>query len=216
MLKLTCTEAGGMVLTSVLMVANWWPCSASSSLITVSARLILAGSYWLSTVRPTFSFLKRSRTSETDDRAQALVVDLADIRLLADKDVQDDALFRVLALDAQIVEVARVPERVEVALDRDRVVGIADMGKQAGQDGFLGDAAVADDANLRRWSADSWARAVAGANGQRRARAKPAKRARARSQARGTAESASVREMEVCLIFTGLEPCGEHKCWCVP
>src|ERR1035437_10693454 len=25
-----------------------------------------------------------------------------------------------------------------------------------------------------------------------------------------------VREMEVCLIFTGLGPCGEHKCWCGP
>ncbi len=32
MLKFTCTEAGGMVLTSVLMVANWWPCSARMSL----------------------------------------------------------------------------------------------------------------------------------------------------------------------------------------
>jgi hypothetical protein len=24
------------------------------------------------------------------------------------------------------------------------------------------------------------------------------------------------REMEVCWIFTGLEPCGEHKYWCGP
>ena len=54
-----------MVLTSVLMVANWCPCSASNSLeSTVSACLILVGSYWLSTVRPTFSFLKRSSTSD--------------------------------------------------------------------------------------------------------------------------------------------------------
>ena len=29
-----------------------------------SARLILVGSYWLSTVRPTFAFLKRSSTSD--------------------------------------------------------------------------------------------------------------------------------------------------------
>ena len=26
----------------------------------------------------------------------------------------------------------------------------------------------------------------------------------------------AAREMEVCLIFTGLEPCGEHKFWCDP
>ena len=64
--EVTCTEAGGMVFTSVLMVANWWPCSERMSLRTVSARLILVGSYWLSTERPTFSFLKRSSTSSCE------------------------------------------------------------------------------------------------------------------------------------------------------
>ena len=65
-LKFTCTEAGGIVFTSVLMVANWCPCSDRMSLSTVSARLILVGSYWLSTDRETFSFLNRSRTSDTE------------------------------------------------------------------------------------------------------------------------------------------------------
>ncbi len=148
MLKLTCTEAGGMVLTSVLMVANWWPCSASSCLMTVSACVILVGSYWLSTERRTFSFLKRSSTSEVGTHVQALVIDLADAGFLTDKDVKDDALLGVLALNAQILEIARVPERVEVALDRDGIVGVAGMGEHPGQDGFLGDAPVADDADL--------------------------------------------------------------------
>jgi len=54
---------------------------------------------------------------------------------------------RVLALDAHIVEVARVPERVEVALDGDRVIGVAGVGKEAGQHGFFRNAPVADDPN---------------------------------------------------------------------
>ncbi len=72
MLKFTCTEAGGMFLTSGLMVANWCPCSDRISLSTVAARMILAGSYWLSTERPTFSFLKRSSTSETETEFRPL------------------------------------------------------------------------------------------------------------------------------------------------
>jgi hypothetical protein len=68
--------------------------------------------------------------------------------LLADKDVKNDALLGVLALDAQILEIARVPERVEVALDGNRIVSIAGMGEHPGQDGFLGDAPVADDPDL--------------------------------------------------------------------
>ena len=51
-------------------------------------------------------------------------------------------------LDAEVFEVAGVPERVEVALDGERIVGVADAAEQAGKDGFLGDAPVADDADL--------------------------------------------------------------------
>ena len=92
--------------------------------------------------------MKRSSTSETDNGVQALVIDLADGGFLTDKDVKDDALLGVLALNAQILEIAGVPERVEVALDRNRIVSIAGMGEHPGQDGFLGDAPVADDADL--------------------------------------------------------------------
>ena len=38
------------------------------------------------------------------DGVESLVVDLADIGLLADEDVEDDAFFRVLSLDAEILE----------------------------------------------------------------------------------------------------------------
>ena len=81
------------------------------------------------------------------DGVEAFVVDLADGGPLPDEDVQDDAFLRVLALDAHIVEVARVPERVEVALDGDRVIGVAGVGKEAGQHGFFRNAPVADDPN---------------------------------------------------------------------
>ena len=54
----------------------------------------------------------------------------------------------VLALDAQILEVARVPQRVEVALDGDGIVGVAGVGKEPRQHRLFGDAPVADDANL--------------------------------------------------------------------
>ena len=43
------------------------------------------------------------------DSVQPLVVDLANGGLFPNKDVQDDALLRVLALNAQIVEVGRIP-----------------------------------------------------------------------------------------------------------
>ena len=48
---------------------------------------------------------------------KSLVVDLADIRFLADKNVEDDALFGVFALDAEIIKVGSVPKGVEVPLD---------------------------------------------------------------------------------------------------
>ncbi len=83
------------------------------------------------------------------DGVQPLVVDLADSGLFTDEDVQDLALGGVLFFDADVFEVAGVPERVEVALDGGWVVVVADVGVEAGEDRFLGDAAVADDANFR-------------------------------------------------------------------
>ena len=108
-----------MVLTSVLMVANWWPCSASSSLIDGLGLLDLGGVVLALHRKPDLLLLEAVENVGVRDAFSSLVIDLADGGLLADKDVQNDALLRVLALDAQIFEVARVPERVEVALDRD-------------------------------------------------------------------------------------------------
>ena len=71
------------------------------------------------------------------DGIVALVVDFADGGPFLDEDVEDDALLRVFALDAQVLEVAGVPEGVEVAFDRDWIVGVPDMGEHAGEDGFL-------------------------------------------------------------------------------
>ena len=52
------------------------------------------------------------------DGTVALVIDLADSGSFTDEDIQDDALLRVFAFDAQIFEVTGVPEGVEVALNR--------------------------------------------------------------------------------------------------
>ena len=82
------------------------------------------------------------------DGAVALVIDLADRGSFTDEDVKDDALLRVFAFDAQIFEVTRVPEGVEVSLNRQRIIGVAGMGEEAGENGFLWNAAVADDPNL--------------------------------------------------------------------
>ena len=83
------------------------------------------------------------------DGVETRVVDLADGGLFTDEDTRTDALGGVLFFDADVFEVAGVPERVEVALDGTGVVVIADVGVEAGEDRLLGDAAVADDANLR-------------------------------------------------------------------
>ena len=66
-LKVRETAAGGMVFTSQRTVANWCPCSERSSLRTTTARVMLAGLYWLSTEMATLAFLKRSRTSGLRD-----------------------------------------------------------------------------------------------------------------------------------------------------
>ena len=81
------------------------------------------------------------------DGVEAFVVDLADGGPFPNENIQDDAFLRVLALDAHIVEVARVPERVEVALDGDWVIGVAGVGKETRQHRLFRDAPVADDPN---------------------------------------------------------------------
>src|SRR6185503_7024872 len=66
---------------------------------------------------------------------------------LADKNVENDALFGVFTLDAEILEVTGVPERIEIAFNGDRIVSITYMREHSRQDGLLRDTAVADDPN---------------------------------------------------------------------
>src|SRR6202035_722746 len=67
----------------------------------------------------------------------------------------------VLPGDLQILEVSRVPERVEVALDGCRIVDISLMAEQPRQHRLSGNAAVADhpdllDHVLRRGGGSRW------------------------------------------------------------
>ncbi len=82
------------------------------------------------------------------DGVESGVIDLADSGLFLDENVQDNALLGVLTLDTQVFEIACVPQGVEVALDGDGIVGVADVGKESGEDGLLGNAAVANDPYL--------------------------------------------------------------------
>jgi hypothetical protein len=88
------------------------------------------------------------------DRVVALEVDLADGGLLANVDLELHTLWRVDTLDAHIVEVACVPQRVEVALDHRLIERIPGARVQARQDRLFGNAPVADHLrlaqNLRR------------------------------------------------------------------
>ena len=88
------------------------------------------------------------------NRVQALVVDLADRRLFTHVHNQLHAvlLLFVDALNAHIVEVAGIPQRVEVALHHRGIVLIAGPRKQPRQNGFLGDATVADHLRLAQHS----------------------------------------------------------------
>jgi hypothetical protein len=57
--------------------------------------------------------------------------------------VKNPTLGTLFALDAKIVEIARIPQRVEVALNACRIINVAGTGKHAGSDGFGGDSAIA-------------------------------------------------------------------------
>src|SRR5579871_588838 len=57
--------------------------------------------------------------------------------------MNDPALLALLPLEAQVIEVAGVPQGVKVAFQRRLIVDIACTGKDVGANGVLGDAAVA-------------------------------------------------------------------------
>jgi len=79
---------------------------------------------------------------------QAGVVDLTDGGALFDIDVEDPTFGVLLALETDVLEVARVPERVEVAFDGRRVVDVATFSEDAGLDRLGRNAAVAVNADI--------------------------------------------------------------------
>ena len=77
-----------MVLTSVLMVANWWPCSASSSLSDGLGALHLGGVVLAFHGEADLFFLEAVEQVGLRDGAEARVVDFADGGLFRDEDVR--------------------------------------------------------------------------------------------------------------------------------
>jgi len=57
--------------------------------------------------------------------------------------VEDPAFGALLALKADVFKLAGIPEGVEIAFQRRRVVDVAHLGEDTGSDSFGGDAAVA-------------------------------------------------------------------------
>ena len=93
-------------------------------------------------------FLEAVQNVRGRDRVQTLVIDLANRRFLFDDHIENDALGRVFPRDLQILEIARIPQRIEVALDGCRVVDISGMGKQPRQHSLSGNAPVPDHSDL--------------------------------------------------------------------
>ena len=79
------------------------------------------------------------------DRTQAHVFDLADGRLFLDVNVDDPAFGGGLPLDAQIVEVAGVPQGIKVALQGRLVVNVTGLGEHSCPNGFRRNPAIAMD-----------------------------------------------------------------------
>ena len=105
---------------------------------------------------PTFRSLNLSSRSLCENGIQAVILDFADGGLFLDVDVNDPALRRLLAFETQIVEVAGVPERVEIALQTRLVVDVAAASGHARLDGVGRNAPVSsrhdigDDSLLRQ------------------------------------------------------------------
>src|SRR5689334_22738780 len=93
-------------------------------------------------------FLKAVEDVAICDRIQTDVLDLANRGLFRDVDVDDHAFLRVFALEADVVEVACIPERIEVAFQRLRIVNVARPGKHASSDGIGGYASLAVNVDL--------------------------------------------------------------------
>ena len=82
-------------------------------------------------------------------RADAQVFDVTNDRAFFHINMQYPALGSLLPLEADVFEISGIPERVEIAFQGCRIVGITGAGKDARLDGFSGDLAVAGDLDIR-------------------------------------------------------------------
>ena len=98
--------------------------------------------------KPDFLFLETIKHVALRNRIQAGVLNLADGRLLSYVDVNDYALRSFLPLEAKIVVVAGIPERIEVSLNSLRIVDIAWTGENPRLYRFCRNAAVSPYPNV--------------------------------------------------------------------
>ena len=105
---------------------------ARYSCSTLRARWILLGSYCDSSAQADFAFLKAVQDFGIGDRLVAVVFHRADHSALGHGEAQNPAGFPGLALDADIVEAAGVPQRHKVAVDRFVVQLVAALGESRG------------------------------------------------------------------------------------
>jgi hypothetical protein len=63
--------------------------------------------------------------------------------------VDQPPLWRLLALEPDVLEIVRIPQRVEIPLDCGLIVNVARTRKDAGSNGVGWDAAVAPNVNRR-------------------------------------------------------------------
>jgi len=95
-----------------------------------------------------FALLKLIQYVALRDRIQTDILDLSDRWLFFHVDVNDPALGGWFPLNAQIIEIAGIPQRVEVTFQRRLIVNITRPGKHALLDGVSRDPPVAVDDNL--------------------------------------------------------------------
>jgi hypothetical protein len=81
------------------------------------------------------------------DRIDSQVIDLPHSRLLFNVNMQDPAFGCGLALEANVFEIAGIPQRIEVSLYCSLVVDIPRTREDVCADGFCGNATVSVDLN---------------------------------------------------------------------
>jgi hypothetical protein len=94
--------------------------------------------------QPNLLLLESVENIAVGNSAQADVVDLTDRRLLLDLNDEPPAFGRLFAQKLDVLEISRVPQRIEVAFQRSLIVNIAGLGEDAGEDSVFGDAAISD------------------------------------------------------------------------